>query len=254
MTVHVDADAYLKRIGFTEVPKVDLVTLTNLQRAHLTSVPFENLDVVAGIAVRTDLEWSLDKVVERQRGGWCFELNGAFSALLEALGFDVKLLGAAVLLDGPNQQIDHLALEVTLDQPYLVDVGFGESFIVPLELNRSGAQDGGSGTYEFIGSSQGLTLTMHDTSGLPVARYRFKRVNRTLSDFTPASERLQSDRGLHWSAKPFATRLIEGGPDRITLLKDRLKTVVDGRETETAVDEADWADVLRSEFSMAVII
>jgi N-hydroxyarylamine O-acetyltransferase len=251
MHMLVDVEAYLDRIGFTDIPKVDLATLTALQRAHLTSVPFENLDVVAGVAVRTDLEWSLHKIIDRRRGGWCFELNGAFSALLEALGFDVRLIGAAVLLDGPNQRIDHLTLEVTLDKPYLVDVGFGESFIVPLELNRSGTQDGGAGIYEFIGSSQGLTLTVHDSSDIPVPQYRFKRVDRTLGDFNAASERLRSDPELHWSVKPFATRLIEGGPDRITLLKDRLKLLRDGRETETAVRETEWADVLRSEFSMS---
>lgn len=251
MQSDVDVGAYLERIGFTEVPKLDLATLTKLQRAHLTSVPFENLDVVAGVDVRTDLAWSLEKVIVKRRGGWCFELNGAFSALLEALGFDVKLLGAAVLLDGPNQQIDHLTLEVALEKPYLVDVGFGESFIVPLEINRPGTQDGGTGTFEFIASDQGLTLTEHDPTGVPMPRYRFKRVNRSLSDFAPASDRLRSDPVLHWSSKPFATRLIDGGPDRITLLKDRLKVVENGRETETWVDQADWADVLRSEFSIS---
>lgn len=248
----VDVDAYLRRIGFDGTIAVDFDTLKELQQAHLATVPFENLDVVARTPVRTDLEWSIDKVVHRRRGGWCFEANGAFSALLRALGFDVRLLGAAVLLDGPNKIVDHLTLEVTLDRPYLVDVGFGESFIRPLDLNRSGPQDGGIGTYEFMASAEGTTLTHHDDSGVPVPEYRFTRVSRTLDEFTPASDRLSSDPNLHWQTKPFATRLIDRGPDRITLLKDRLKIVVDGEKTETDVRDDDWNDVLRANFGISL--
>ena len=246
----VDIDAYLDRIGFDSKPTVDLETLTNLQRAHLSTAPFENVDIVERLPVRTDLEWSLNKVVNQRRGGWCFELNGAFASLLNALGFDVRLLGAAVLLDGPNEVIDHLTLEVALDKPYLVDVGFGDSFIVPLELNRAGPQEGISGVFEFIGSAQGMTLTRHDETGTPVPSYRFKRVSRTLSEFTPASERLRSDPSLDWQHKPFATRLIDRGPDRITLLRDRLTITLDGTRTETSVTAEDWDDTLEEHFAM----
>lgn len=245
-----DVPAYLNRIGFDTEPTKDLETLTNLQRAHLSTVPFENLDIVERIPVRTDLEWSVDKVVNKRRGGWCFELNGAFAALLRALGFEVRLLGAAVLLDGPNDLIDHLTLEVTLEKPYLVDVGFGESFIVPLELNRTGPQDGISGVFEFIGSAQGTTLTRHDEAGTPVPSYRFKRVDKALADFVPVSDRLRSDPSLHWQHKPFATRLIDRGPDRITLLKDRLTMVLDGIRTETPIEPEKWGDALEEHFHM----
>ena len=244
-------ERYLARIGFTAGVRLDLDTLEALQRAHLSTVPFENLDVHRRVEVSTDVEWSVSKIVERGRGGWCFEANGAFSALLEALGFDVARLGAAVLLDGPAEVIDHLTLEVMLDEPYLVDVGFGDSFSTPLRLNRLGPQDGGTGTFEFFDSPQGRTLTRHEDSG-PAPQYRFRRVNRVMADFEPASQMLQGDRELHWSTKPFATRLIDGGPDRVTLLKDRLKIRRDGEETETAVAPQEWDQVLADWFDMRV--
>lgn len=246
----VDTQAYLSRIGFEGEPTLDVATLEALQRAHLTAVPFENLHVANGIGVRTDLEWSVPKIVDQGRGGWCFEANGAFAALLEDLGFDVSRLGAAVLLAGPNQVIDHLTIEVRLDEAYLVDVGFGDSFIRPLRLNDGGPQDGGSGTFEFLPSSQGTTLTEHDEAGVPSALYRFKRVDRGLADFDDPSERLQTDPELHWSQKPFATRLLRGGPDRVTLLSDRLKVRRGGRLTETPVAEADWESTLEHWFGM----
>lgn len=246
-----DAVQYLQRIGLDTAPPPTVDGLALLQRAHLSHVPFENLDIVAGVEVRTDLAHSFDKVVNRERGGWCFELNGAFGALLEELGFAVVRLGAAVLLDGPNAIVDHLALEVTVDQtPYLVDVGFGDSFATPLELNATGPQDGLVGTFEFIASSQGLTLTRHDDQGVPEAQYRFKRTVRELGDFEEASARLQRDRSLHWSQKPFASRLVDGGPERITLLRDRLKKHGPAGQTVEPVAASEWDDLLLEHFSM----
>ncbi len=240
----IDIERYMARIGLRDVPNLDREGLAILQRAHLATVPFENLDVVAGVAVRTDLSWSIPKIVDRQRGGWCFELNGAFGALLDAIGFSVMYLGCAVLLDGPNTMIDHVALEVTLDQPYLVDVGFGESFVSPLELNRAGPQTDPAGVFEFIDSSQGTTLTWHDAEAVPVPQYRFKRVRHELGDFDAASERLRTDDTLDWSSKPFATRLVHAASgasaERITLQRTKKKVHGAGTNTETPVEPEDW--------------
>jgi len=239
----VDVGEYLEWIGFGGTPSADLETLAQLQRLHMTAVPFENLSITQGIHLTTDAEASVDKIVRAGRGGWCFELNGAFAWLLEQLGFQVTLLGAAVLLDGPSKVIEHLALEVTVDQPYLVDVGFGESFIRPLALNVAGPQDGGNGTYELMGSPQGTTLTRH-VDDLPAPEYRFKRVARRLDDFTAVSSSMQVDPDKSWRSKPFATRLLDGGPDRVTLRTQRLKIVRDGVIDERALDGDEWEQLL----------
>lgn len=241
---------YLERIGVDGPVTVTLNWLERLQRAHLTTVPFENLHVVAGIPTPTGIDHSLPKIVDQRRGGWCFEANGAFGALLRALGFPVMYLGAAVLLDGPNTTIDHLCLEVTLDRPYLVDVGFGESFIQPLELNNREPQDGGTGRYQLIDSAQGLTLARLDDD-VPEAQYRFRRVALELDSFQGAADRLAADPALHWSTKPFATRLLDGGPDRVTLLRDRLKLTRDGTTTETPVPAGDWDQTLARWFDLS---
>ena len=249
----IDVDKYLERIGFAGVVQHDVATLEVLQRAHLTTVPFENLHIFHKLGVRTDVEWSYNKIVEQGRGGWCFENNGAFAELLIALGFDVARLGAAVLLGGPNATIDHLCLEVTLDEPYLVDVGFGDSFIRPLRLNGRDPQDGGlRPTFQFMMSSQGLTLT-EDVKGVPEAQYRFHRVNREQGEFDAASEYLQGNPELHWSQKPFATRLLDGGPDRVTLLSDRIKFFRNGSWQETPVAAEHWDETLAEWFAMSAL-
>lgn len=243
-------EAYLDRIDVRGEIRHDLDTLRRLQLAHLKSVPFENLHVFLERGVRTDDQWTYDKVVRQGRGGWCFEVNGAFAQLLEDLGFEVRRLAAAVLLAGPNEVVDHLTLEVTLDQPYLVEVGFGDdSPIVPLPLHASGPQPGGVGDFELIPSPRGTTLAQL-VDGVPEARYRFKRVSHSMLDFEPASTRLQSDRSLHWSAAPFATRLLDDRGTRITLTRSSLKTRRGDDVDRIEVAPEDWNDVLFEHFGL----
>lgn len=249
--VAVDVERYLARIGHHGPVGVDLHTLTALQRAHLTAVPFENLNVYFGVGVSTDVASSLSKIVEQGRGGWCFENNGAFGALLEAIGFDVTRLGAAVLLGGPSDMIGHLALEVKLDRAWLVDVGFDAAGpIIPLAINERGPQDGGNGTFEFIPSDKGLTITRHDDDGVPMPQYRFRRVAHQMSDFEAASQFLQHDERSPFLRGPFANRLLDGGPDRVTVTPERLRVVRGGEVVDTTLGGGDWPTTLHDWFGM----
>ncbi|MDX6534139.1 MAG: N-hydroxyarylamine O-acetyltransferase [Gaiellales bacterium] len=130
-----DAERYLARIGYEGSRDPSPATLAALQRAHMTSVPFENLDISLGRPLVLDRAANYRKIVERRRGGWCYELNGMFSWLLAELGFDVTLLGSAVAgPGGASRDLAHLLLRVDLDVPYIADVGFGESSLRPLPL------------------------------------------------------------------------------------------------------------------------
>src|SRR5712691_1982485 len=139
--------AYLGRIGYKGKVSPTVETLRGLHRAHLLSVPFENLDISLGRQILCDEGAFVRKIVERHRGGFCYEINGAFASLLRSIGFKVTLLSARVPKkdgsDGP--EFDHLALRVDLDEPWLADVGFGDSFLDPLRLGTSAEQkqDGG---------------------------------------------------------------------------------------------------------------
>jgi N-hydroxyarylamine O-acetyltransferase len=249
----VDVDAYLARIGVSPPIEVGLHDLERLQRAHLTAVPFENLDVFHRRGVETAVEWSTPKIVSRGRGGWCFELNGSFAALLEALGFAVTRLAATVLLPSstgsrPSPIPTHLTLRVMLDRPYLVDVGFGDSFIRPLPLDDAGPHDGGTGA--FLLEFDGAVTTLVSLGRDPQPQYRFGSAPQALADFDAASELLQTETGLQWTRAPFATRLLDGGPDRVTLLHDRIKFRRDGAWTEEPVAAEDWPARLVSWFGM----
>src|SRR5690349_21279326 len=133
-----DAAAYLRRIGYTGPTETTPEVLRKVHRAHMLAVPFENLDIGIGRTIVCEEGSFVHKIVEERRGGFCYELNGAFAALLRQLGFRVTLLSARVARpDGScSPEFDHLALRVDLEQPWLADVGFGDLFLEPLQLER----------------------------------------------------------------------------------------------------------------------
>ncbi len=113
-----DHEAYLLRIGYQGSLEPSIETLRGLQRAHLFSVPFENLDIHLKREIRLDENAFFEKIVKHRRGGFCYELNGLFSRLLQQLGFQVTLLSARVTENGKiGQEFDHLVLLVQLEQP-----------------------------------------------------------------------------------------------------------------------------------------
>ena len=130
-------DRYLERIGYqgTASPTADRTALEWLMKTHVNAVTFENLNQQLGRPVSMDLQSTFDKVVEEHRGGWCFELNSLFAWALEQLGFEVQILpGLVGRQEGAPLVADHMLLRVDLDQPYLVDVGFGGGLAQPIPL------------------------------------------------------------------------------------------------------------------------
>ena len=155
--------AYLDRIGVTGSLKPDADTLQMLHRAHVMTVPFENLSIhLPGEEISLELDALVDKIVTRRRGGFCYELNGLFAALLEAVGFGVDRLAArtysAELGGFTNRPLDHLALRVTdaAGGVWLADVGFGKHSELPLRYAERGEQRDPFGTFRLVETGGGL--------------------------------------------------------------------------------------------------
>ena len=125
-----DLEAYLARIGVTraDVSRPDVATLDRLVWAHVSHVPFENLDILLGRPIRIDLDSVFAQLVTARRGGYCFQQNALFAAVLRELGFHVTTLGGRVGSDHRTARRTHMLLEVRppdSDITYLADVGFG---------------------------------------------------------------------------------------------------------------------------------
>ena len=154
-----DVDAYLERIGIPSPKNPTPAFLDELIYAHQRSVPFDNLDVYEkGMTPSLAIGDLFDKVVRRKRGGYCFELNALFGALLKTLGFDARPCMARVLLRPvPHPLISHRANIVTIEgKRYLADVGFGgpQATFAPLvEEEASRTEEGHTFTMHRFGHS-----------------------------------------------------------------------------------------------------
>jgi N-hydroxyarylamine O-acetyltransferase len=235
-----DTRAYLARIGLAGPP----ATLEELQVAHLLSVPFENLDIAAGVPITMDLDAIFDKVVRRRRGGFCYELNGLFARLLEELGYSVTLYSARVVddEDAQGQEFDHLVLRVELDEPWLVDVGFGDTFREPMPLQPdSEFLDSLGRTYRLEVNGEVWELNEQRT------QYRFTLAPRAFAEFEPMC-RWQQTESPYFTGHRFCTIATADG--RRTLMDDRLIVHSGAERTEREIDEAEVPGLLAGLFGI----
>ena len=225
------ADRYLARIGARRPAAPDAAALRELHRRHVEAVPFENLSIVLGEPVSLDEDALVDKIVRRRRGGFCYELNGTFAALLVALGYDVRLLGASVFgEDGTlSPAFDHLALVVDLDERYLVDVGFGAHTVYPLRLDWPEAQEDPAGSFLVLDAPGGDVDVL--LNGVP--QYRVEPRARRITDFTRRAWWQANSPESHFRTGPRCSRATESG--RVTIRGDRLIETVHGERTETTL-------------------
>lgn len=149
-----EIESYLNRIGIQDIQPPTLSYLTQLHEAHVASIPWSTIDIVAGKPAPIDLHESV-RLMLTNRSGYCFHLNGAFSVLLRSLGFQVSLHRAGVQSMGQDPHVNsfHLGLTIRLtdeqqrEQRYIVDVGLGDMPYGPLPL-RSGTYEQGPFHYQ----------------------------------------------------------------------------------------------------------
>jgi N-hydroxyarylamine O-acetyltransferase len=243
-----DVEAYLHRIGYQGSKDRGIQTLRVLHNAHLLAVPFENLDIHIGRPIVLDEEMLYQKIVKDRRGGFCYELNGLFAALLRELGFQVTLLAASVARDsgGFGPEFDHLTLKVDLEEPWLADVGFGDSFHEPLRLHEA-CQD----NYRLRLDDEHWTLFRHiDQEGWK-EQYRFTLRPRCLSDFADMCLYHQTSPESSFTRSRLCTLATQEG--RITLSGMRLIVTAGGQRTEhTLSSDQEYQALLRDKFGISL--
>ncbi|MFF1298735.1 MULTISPECIES: arylamine N-acetyltransferase [unclassified Streptomyces] len=258
-------DAYLRRLGAEHPawPTVDV--LRELQLRHLQTVPFENLSIHLGEEIVLEEKRLLDKVVGARRGGFCYELNGCFGALLAALGFEVTLLAARVYGEEGRLGIpyDHLALRVrTVDGgDWLADVGFGAHSHHPLAMGARGEQVDPGGTFRVVeaGADAAGVRGGHvgaETADLDVVmggkpQYRLEVRPRVLGDFVAGAWWHSTSPASHFTRSPVCSRVTEDG-GRITLSgRSFTVTGADGtREVRELGTDEEVLGVYRERFRM----
>lgn len=228
------AGAYLDRIGARRPVRPDAAALRDLHERHLRTVPFENLSMHLGEDITLDPKPLIEKIVTARRGGFCYELNGAFAALLTTLGYPVTLLAARVFGDdGLGIPFDHLALRVDTPEPWLVDVGFGRNPVFPLRLDHRGEQSDPGGTFRIQETPEGDLDVFRN--GEP--QYRLELRPRALADFEAACWWQRTSPKSVFTRSLVCSRLTETG--RVTLSGRRLVTEgAEGQRKEELPEDA----------------
>lgn len=255
-----DIEKYLARFKASSYKEVSLENLENLQNLHLQHIPFENLDVIRKEPIYLNLATIYTKIVTNNRGGYCYELNGLFHSLLLELGYDAHFVSATVLRNTgkwakPNT---HAAIIVNLDQPYLVDVGFGAATPrIPVPLNEQEKTDAAA-TYSIkkyegqLEVHETLTHSLFDlirkTKSEERILYRFSTEMKIFTDFHEGSVFNQVSKDSSFTHTDIVTRATPTG--RITLADQTLTVIENGVQEKTELSDEDKTRVLQDLFSI----
>ncbi|MEU5876312.1 arylamine N-acetyltransferase [Spirillospora sp. NPDC047279] len=264
-----DLEAYLERIGYAgdRAPTVD--TLRALQRAHTTSIPFENLEIMLGRPIPLDLAALQDKMVRSERGGYCYEHTKLFAAALERLGFTFTAVSARVTLGATGARpATHAALLVTAagdDRTWLCDVGFGGGPLEPIVFAAGSEADQDGWRFRLEHRPDNLwALHQHGAEGW-VERHTFPLTPQYTIDYVVGNHFVSTSPRSPFTTRPFAQRF---GPkehhvlDGTTWTTTRPDGSAESREVERAgvpallaevfgisLDEADAARLAEGRFA-----
>lgn len=243
---------YLARIGYAGPVQPDLATLKAVHRAHLFSIPYENLDVRLGRPGDISAKHAFARLVTARRGGWCYEMNGLLAWALEEIGFSVtRLAGAVMRAERGDETIgNHLVLKVDLDgEPWIADLGLGDGLTEPIPLVEGAHQVAG---YDFrLERLDALwwRLHNHDMGGA-------KSFDFTLEPADPARLAAMCQ-FLRTSPKSIFTQAVMAyrfTPDGIVILLGRVvRRVTPGQRSDSLLNGPDeLLATLKTEFGLDV--
>jgi N-hydroxyarylamine O-acetyltransferase len=261
----VDPDRYVARLGLDPGTVTssdgDSEAVARLQRAHVRTIPFENLAIAGhpsgtgyGEGVSLDPGDIYAKIVERGRGGFCYELNGLFGWLLSALGYPTERVAARVLDDSGEARppANHHANVLRADRRYLVDVGVAVPTIRrPLPLDGGVREDEAGIAWRVSDSDRpdaDYRVQFRDPGGEWTDRYVFRDRPVGLEFFEATCEFLATAPESPFTGEPFATIATDDG--HLKLTPEKLVVLEGGREEQRPVDPAEWDAILERRFGI----
>jgi N-hydroxyarylamine O-acetyltransferase len=254
-TASTDLDAYFERIGYAGPRTATLQTLRAIHESHPAAIAFENLDPLLGRRVPLDMDSVQQKLVREKRGGYCFETNGLFAAVLRALGFTLIGLAARVLIGhapGTSRR-SHMLLKIDLDEgAYIADVGLGSwTLSAPLRLHDEGEQQTPHGMFRIVRDGDFLE-EQTKVDGEWRSLYRFTLEASYPQDYEVANWYTSAHPESQFRKRLMAARLPKGR--RLGMLDNRFSIHYgDGRVERRELRSADEiAGVLETEFAIAL--
>ncbi len=251
-----NTEKYLSRIGAgTDEKRPSAESLKRLQCRHLLSVPFENLDIHWKRPIVLDVEKFYEKIVDENRGGFCYELNGLFNALLNDLGYETKMVSARVAREGAifSPEFAHMAIIATVEgEEYLVDVGFGEFTAGPLKFVLDIEQEDQAGVFRITKFSyeaeEYFEIAKKEEDGWRSENI-FTLKTRELAEYTGMCHFQQTSPESHFVKRKICSLMTETG--RKTLTSDKFIETKNGERNEIPLETPEQFDeILRREFNI----
>jgi N-hydroxyarylamine O-acetyltransferase len=247
---------YLQRLGFNTPPAPTLETLRQLQMRHTGAFPFENLTTLSGEPVLIDLPSIEQKVLYEGRGGYCYELNNLFLALLQALGFDARGISGRVVMGQPEgawtARTHRLSL-VTLDGVrYITDVGFGGMVpTAPLLLDTPAEQLTPHEPYRIEQQADGYTLRAK-VAGEWRAMYLFDLQRQEDIDYTVGNWYVSTHPESPFAKQLMVARTGEGWRRTLNNGSFAIHRLGNESERRQVADVDELVGLLKSEFGIRV--
>ncbi len=247
-------DTYIKRIKYTGDLNPTLKVLKNLQKAHLFTVPFENLDIISGTPIKLDIEKLFDKIVLNNRGGFCYELNGLFYELLKTIGFEVKMVSARVFdkKKGFGAEFDHMAIITRINEiDYLTDVGFGEFAFTPLKIELNTIQKDKRGLFKIEEYDSNYLLVSKKDNDNWFQEYIFSLQARELNEYEEMCTYHQTSPDSHFTWKRICSLPTDKG--RITVTGNTIKITLQENHTEKHIEnEIEFNKYLKKYYNISI--
>jgi len=249
-----DVETYLSRIDYDHSARADVETLRGLQYAHMLTVPFENFDIGLKRPLSLELSALWNKIVVKRRGGFCYELNGMFAWLLKEIGFEVTYLEARDIHDDGTLGIafDHLALLVRIpNQPtrWLVDVGWGDSFTQPLDIDSEAEQPQGLRAYKLERIGDRLKMWQCNYDGTWEKQYSFTLEPHAFpTEYEATCFYHQTSPQSIFTRKQIISRLTPNG--RVSLDSNRLIITRHGVREERQISDGEYSALLKEHFGI----
>ncbi|NTU57432.1 MAG: arylamine N-acetyltransferase [Chlorobiaceae bacterium] len=247
-----DLQSYLSRTGFHGVASPDFATLQSLMRCQLMSVPFENLDVQAGKVVSLVPEEIYEKIVVLNRGGYCYEVNGLFAMVLQAIGIPYQFVAARPMTYPVRRPRTHMAIVATIDgEQWLCDLGFGSFGIrEPINirwLDREVRQDFDTFRLTMVSEREYLLQSLAD--GVWKNLYEFNLYPQEWVDFEPANF-LNSTHPESIFVRNLMV-VLQTGSGKKVLTNYYFRSVSKGSTVETKIGPEEIPAILLKEFSLS---
>ncbi|WPO77577.1 arylamine N-acetyltransferase family protein [Flavobacterium sp. KACC 22761] len=242
---------YLDRINFSGQIELDFAGIKKLMQSQLFSVPFENIDVQAGKIISLAGDDIVDQIINKNRGGYCYQINGIFSLALQEIGIPHYYIAARPMVNPGENAKTHFGIIATIEnEEYLIDLGFGGNSIrEPLKLSEIGK--------EIQHDSDIFTLTKTDDDEyllqILVGKewsnlYSFNLSPQRWIDFKPANYYNYSHPDSFFTQNLIV--VLQNPLGKKILFKNSIKSVISGKTEIISFEDENLKSVLETEFNL----